>query len=512
MSSPIASRSRSRSRSPVAVREMSTWSGRRTRKFKERIPDRFDGTTSWRDYWAHFEACWNLNEWSADEAVLVLAASLSKSACKVLNPKPRDSYGKVRGFTIEELKGRLERRYGPGKLADNFLAQLKTRRQDPQESVQELGEAISELAQQAYPDVPDEFLERMSVVHFRDAIIKAEIRAALFRSRPTSLDEAVKTATEAESFIQLEAQRDRPSYVRSVVNVTNSKISERLDKIEERQEELMILLTNLVAQQHSARKPTRSKRALRRCFNCNEVGHIQENCPYLSHDYQQENKLTHLTARSSSRKSKIMPPATPQDSHEDQMKECPIVPDLQPMEACDQPPTNMKYVSEQAAVTRDDSCTDNVAHQSQSPEEETGTEMSTGDLQDMSVTEPLYSAEVVSQDFDAPQSNSSNSQVSSSDVEDTVVSEVAGDVKGNQGDNVWMENVVEGMDVDKVSKSSEYQDMTLWNVPNWSVLEWNASSFCIGYLCACFSAAGGGVLCLMWPVYGVWIKSVKILW
>ena len=76
-----------------------------------------------------------------------------------------------------------------------------------------------------------------------------------------------------------------------------------------------------------------------------------------------------------------MPPAAPQDSHEDQMKECPIAPELQPMEACDQHPTNMKYVSEQPAVTRDYRCTDNVARQSQSPEEETGTEMSSGDLQ-----------------------------------------------------------------------------------------------------------------------------------
>ena len=202
MSSQIDSRSHSRSRSPVVVREMSTWSGRCTRKFKERIPDRFDGTTSWRDYWAHFEACWNLNEWSADEAVFVLAASLSKSACKVLNPKPRDSHGKVRGFTIDELKGRLERRYGPGELADIFLAQLKTRRQDQQESIQELGEAIGELVQQAYPDVPNEFQERVAVVHFTDAIIESEIRATLFRSRPTSLDEAT-IALETESFMQL---------------------------------------------------------------------------------------------------------------------------------------------------------------------------------------------------------------------------------------------------------------------------------------------------------------------
>ena len=268
-------------------------SPRNMRKFKERVPDRFDGSSPWRDYWAHFKACWDLNEWSDEEAALVLASSLSKSACKVLNPKPKDTRGRERSITIDELRKRLERRYGPGELAESFLAQLKTRRQGSRESIQELGEAIGELVRQAYPEAPNQFLERMGVVHFRDSIMEAEIRAALYRTRPASLDEAIKTATEAESFMEVEAQRDRPRYVRTVEKSETKEVAERLDRMEKRQDELMRLLTDMTVSQKSESRPERGQMGPIQCYNCSELGHIKRNCPYLRYGYPlNENRST----------------------------------------------------------------------------------------------------------------------------------------------------------------------------------------------------------------------------
>ena len=46
-------------------------------------PDRFDGKTLWKDYREHIEACRLANNWTAEQAVVFLAASLQGPALKV---------------------------------------------------------------------------------------------------------------------------------------------------------------------------------------------------------------------------------------------------------------------------------------------------------------------------------------------------------------------------------------------------------------------------------------------
>ena len=269
----------------------SSSSSRNSHKLKERVPDRFDGTDSWVDYWAHFDACWNINEWSDEQAALVLACSLSKNARKVLIQRPKDSRGKERRLTIDELKKRLDLRYGPGGLAESFMAELNNRRQGLNETLQELGEAISELARQAYPDVPDQILERMGIIHFRDSIKEAEIRAALYRTKPSSLDEAIRTALETESFMKMEAQREKPRYVGDVEKT--DEVSERLLRMEKHQNELMNWVPDVAALRKRTRKVAtrrrRRRKALLQCFNCRELGHVRRNCHYLRCAYPVNN-------------------------------------------------------------------------------------------------------------------------------------------------------------------------------------------------------------------------------
>ena len=348
-------------------------SARYSRKFKEIVPDRFDGTSSWVDYWTHFQACWNLNQWSDDEAALVLACCLSKSACKVLNPKPKDNRGRERNITIYELKSRLELRYGPGVLPETFLAELKTRKQGSQESIQELGESVGELVRQAYPDVPDDFLDRMGVIHFRDAIVEAEIRAALFRNRPTSLDEAIKIAVEVKCFMDIEAQRK----VHTIEKIDKAEeINERLDRLERHQDELINWLTNITASQESKSRLERSQRVSHQheqCFNCGDNGHQQSECPFLhnlgdkkstqmsyednghqnitpgidgkpkaSEDLHSvthnQTRVSRISVGSESNIFKLLPSWTLQNLREAQLRDCTIAPILKAKEASTQRP------------------------------------------------------------------------------------------------------------------------------------------------------------------------------
>lgn len=247
------------------------------RRLREKIPDRFDGRSPWREYWSHFQACWDLNEWTKEEAAMNLASSLRDGACKVLVPKPIDREGRGRGLTIRELVARLERRYGPGELAESYLTELKQRRRHPKETIQELGENIRELVMQAYPEATVTFAERLAVVHFKDALREAETRAAVHRAKPATLDDAILAALESESFVRAESQRERPRHLRTVQkNVQFDErglLQDRITRLEESQQELVQLVKEMTLNQAAQSQASR-------CYGCNRVGHFRRNCPY----------------------------------------------------------------------------------------------------------------------------------------------------------------------------------------------------------------------------------------
>ena len=144
------------------------------------IPNKFDGRVPWRDYARHFEACCLANNWGEEEAKVFLSASLRGPAIKVIGGPNVD----VHNLAFKDLIGLLEQRFGPGQLAENYLLELRFRRQGHHETLQELGQAVRDLSVLAYPELPDEAQDRLARTHFIEAIDDQVIREGVFRSRP----------------------------------------------------------------------------------------------------------------------------------------------------------------------------------------------------------------------------------------------------------------------------------------------------------------------------------------
>ena len=70
-----------------------------------------------------------VNQWSEEQVAEFLAASLQSDALIILGD------GSKKKFTYGELVRGLERRFG--QQADNYLVELRHRRQGPKETLQE---------------------------------------------------------------------------------------------------------------------------------------------------------------------------------------------------------------------------------------------------------------------------------------------------------------------------------------------------------------------------------------
>lgn len=183
-------------------------------RYRDVLPDKFAGKVPWADYYRHFCVCMRMNGWNDIDAGQFLASRLQGAALKVLNNLPADQ-----PISFRALVTQLERRFGPGQEAENFMLELRVRRRQKDESLQQLGQAIRDLTSLAYPEMLSDVRERLAKTHFSEAIDDAEIRSAIFRAHPKTLDEAITAALTTESFLQAERARERirgPRHVRAV--------------------------------------------------------------------------------------------------------------------------------------------------------------------------------------------------------------------------------------------------------------------------------------------------------
>ena len=241
---------------------------------REVLPEKFAGKIPWTDYYRHFCVCMKLNGWTDREAGQYLASRLQGAALKVLNNLPTDEPISFRALVMQ-----LDGRFGPGQEAENFMLELRTRRRQKDESLQQLGQAIRDLTSLAYPEMTNDVRERLAKTHFSEAIDDAEIRGAIFRAHPRTLNDAIAAALATESFLHAEKARERirmPRHVRAVDGVSSApadgKMKREIEDLKTSLNEIMAMMK----QMNVNRNPSQPKLT---CYNCGEPGHISRFCP-----------------------------------------------------------------------------------------------------------------------------------------------------------------------------------------------------------------------------------------
>ncbi|XP_070573828.1 uncharacterized protein [Ptychodera flava] len=250
------------------------------------MPDKYDGRSSWRDYYCHFTHCAAINRWNAVEKGHFLAASLRDRAQNML---PR-IYGLPEEMQYDELVAILEARFGSLGKAELRLTQLKCRKRMKDETLADLGQAILDLTEQAYPELDPIAIDKLARQYFSDAIPDAEIRADLFRQRPRTLDAAIRIAIHTESFLHSEAGRmKRRQHVRQVgidddlyddaVEIADSYDQHTSLPTQSEFTELMAAVNAIKEEMKRDKAERQKKKGPIKCFGCGEVGHIKRNCP-----------------------------------------------------------------------------------------------------------------------------------------------------------------------------------------------------------------------------------------
>lgn len=221
----------------------------------------YDGKVSWEEYFTLFQTASEVHQWTEVTKASMLSLSLRGDALSVLQSIPPSDR-----LNYDELIKRLEMRFGHRHMEQVYRSQLRGRFQKQNETLQEFEAEIARLVRSAYPTVPDEICESLSIDKFLDGLRESETQQAIKLARPKTLSEALTQALEFEAVKQSVRSHAR---VRAV----------NLEKMD-----LEYTVEDLVQQVIKALK---SKRKDLRCWNCKELGHPMSKCKVVNYPQEQ---------------------------------------------------------------------------------------------------------------------------------------------------------------------------------------------------------------------------------
>ena len=220
-------------------------------------PATFDGTGSWLDYRAHFDAVAEINGWSNTEKGLYLAVS------------HQDVFGNIatQSKYYDKLVRALEERFAPPNQTELYREQLRERRQTSSETLSALGQDIRRLTNLAYPTAPCDIRETLAKGQLVDALHSSDIRLRVKQAKPSNLNDAVRHAVELEAHNRTERKKQEGQGYLFSANASDTKLQEKSDDTSTRMyqltETLKLLQDELKSLKTQSLKTQRSDYGLR---------------------------------------------------------------------------------------------------------------------------------------------------------------------------------------------------------------------------------------------------------
>lgn len=149
----------------------------------------YEGTLSYTVFQKQFEAVAMMNGWNTSEKGIHLSLALGGKAAELLQSIPN-----AKMTDYEFMTNQLQARFGDGHMKQLYRAQLRTRTQKVDETLQELESDINRLVQMAYPNGDPEFLNELGVEMFINGIRDSEVKQALLLTDKKSMNEALSYA------------------------------------------------------------------------------------------------------------------------------------------------------------------------------------------------------------------------------------------------------------------------------------------------------------------------------
>ncbi|GBN96246.1 hypothetical protein AVEN_242122-1 [Araneus ventricosus] len=229
----------------------------------------FDGKTSWTVFKTQFAVVSSTDGWTDFVKASQLVASLRGSAAEVLQGIKADKLTDL--TTIEKA---LESRFGDSHLTQFYRTELKTRRQNPGESLQELAADVERLMSLAYAECPLDVRESLAAQYFVDAIRDEDMQHS------TRLTDAKDLKSSLAYSMKYEAARTVSKTSRHVRSreTEDHTSRERDDKFEFFFNRLEKLLNSSV----SGRKNTPRQNPNVSCWKCSKKGHVQRECQEIT--------------------------------------------------------------------------------------------------------------------------------------------------------------------------------------------------------------------------------------
>ena len=150
------------------------------------LPETFDGTRNWEEWYFHFENVAAVNGWDDGQKLMRLRVRLTGRAQKALHRLPEASR-----TTYEATRAALKARFDPESRETCYQAEFRTRRRKAGEGWADFADDLRTLADKAYPTLQDEARERLSINAYLQQLTQPQVAFSVKQKRPETLDDAV---------------------------------------------------------------------------------------------------------------------------------------------------------------------------------------------------------------------------------------------------------------------------------------------------------------------------------